>query len=86
MSVRDEQTEILEEEVVVEEKETTDLVELEREAKKAKTVKIAKKVGKIAAVAGVGILGFILGSKSSKKSYDNSEVEVEYGTEESDAE
>ncbi len=85
MSVReDEQNEILEEEVVVEENETTELVEMEKEAKKAKAKKVAKKVGKVAAVVGVGILGYILGTKSGKKSYDDSEIEI--NVDETDAE
>lgn len=85
MSVReDEQTEILEEEVVVNENETTELVEMEKEAKKAKAIKVAKKAGKVAAIVGVGVLGYILGTKSSKKSYDDSEIEIE--VDETDAE
>lgn len=73
MSVKNGQTENLKEEVVVE--ETTELVEMEETTKKEKAVKLAKKVGKIAGIAGIGILGYILGSKSSRgSSYDDSEI------------
>lgn len=79
MSVKNEQTEILEEGVV--EFDATE--NLEKEAKKAKVVKVAKKVGKVAAIAGVGLLGYILGSKSSNQSsYDDSEIV--YDVEQSD--
>lgn len=78
MSVKDVQTKNLEEEVVVNEGETTELVEVKEETKKAKVVKVAKKVGKIAAIAGVGLLGFFLGTKAGSKSEyeyeDNSEI------------
>ena len=78
MSVKDVQAKKLEEEVVVNECETTELVEVNKEAKKAKAVKVAKKVGKIAAIAGVGFLGYLLGTKAgSKTEYeydDNSEI------------
>lgn len=62
---------------------TEEMVELEKAEKKAKAVKVAKKVGKVAAIAGVGILGYILGTKASKKSnYDDSEViDVNYDAE-----
>ena len=66
------QIENLEKEVVVMENEAVEVVEVD---KKAKAVKVAKKVGKIAAVAGVGILGYIIGSKASKKAnYEESEI------------
>ena len=67
MSVKDVQAKKLEEEVVVNECETTELVEVNKEAKKAKAVKVAKKVGKIAAIAGVGFLGYLLGTKAGSK-------------------
>ena len=72
----------VEKEVIVMEN-AEEMVELEKAEKKAKAVKIAKKVGKIAAVAGVGVLGYILGTKASRKSnYDDSEViDVNYEAE-----
>ena len=48
MSVNDEKTKILEEEIVVNEvEETTDLVEMDKEAKKAKMMNTGKKVLKV---------------------------------------
>lgn len=74
MSVNDEQTKNLEEEVVVNEI-TTVVEDPEMEAKKAKAIGVAKKVGKVAAVIGVGALGFFLGSKASRKSeYNDSDI------------
>lgn len=86
MSVKNEQTENLKEEVAVNEVETTELVEVKGESKKAKTKRVAKKVGKIAAVAGIGILGYILGTKAGKKSVNNNSeiIDVEYDTESDD--
>lgn len=75
MSSNNEQTKNLEEEVVVNEMETTELVELDKEAKKAEMVRIAKKVLKIAGIATIGIVGFYLGTKASGTSdYDASEM------------
>lgn len=87
MSEKNEQTKILEEEVVVNEN-TTELVEVDKEAKKAKFVKVAKKVGKIAGIASIGIIGFLLGrSSASNSEYDDSDIiDVECETNESDAE
>ena len=88
MSVKNE-TKKVEEEVVVNEVKTTDLVEVEKEAKKPLIGAKAKKVLKVAGVALVGgVLGYFLGSKtsSSNDSYDISD-EVEYEVvEETDAE
>lgn len=75
MSVKDEQTTNLQEENVVNEVETTELVQVDKEARKAKVVSIAKKVGKVAGVAAIGIVGFLLGRGSAGKSeYDDSNV------------
>lgn len=79
MSVKNENTEKLEEVVENKEVETTELVECEKETKKDKAVKtvkkIGKRVGKFAVITGVGVLGFLLGrSSASKTEYDNSEV------------
>lgn len=84
MSLENEQ--IKKEEVVVEEVNSTELVEVDKEAKKAKIKKVAKKVGKVAAVAGVGLLGFLLGRGSGKKSaYNESEaIDVEYDVEQTE--
>lgn len=73
-------------EVVVNEVETTELVETNKEERKAKVVKVAKKVGKVAAVAGIGLLGFLLGRGSAKKSeYNDSEViDVDYDVEQTE--
>lgn len=86
MSMKDEQKEILEEEVVVEE-EATELVDLEKEARKAKVVEIAKKVGKIAGIAAVGVIGFLIGSavKSNSQNDDSDIIEVELETEQTEA-
>ena len=79
MSVNDEQTKMLEE-VEVNVDETTEMVELEKEAKKAKIVATAKKGLKIAGVAAIGVVGFLLGkSTSSKNDYNDSDViDVDY--------
>lgn len=84
MSVKDENTEILNEEVVVDEVSSTEMMEVEKEAKRAKRAKIAKTAGKVAVVAGIGALAYILGFNKGKKSstYDDSEtIDVEYETE-----
>ena len=79
---KNQKTNKLEEEVIVMEN-TEVTVDLEKAEQKAKAVKVAKKAGKIAAIAGIGILGYILGTKASKKStYDDSEViDVNYDAE-----
>lgn len=76
MSVNDEKTKILEEEIVVNEvEETTDLVETDKEAKKAKMMNTGKKVLKVAGVAAVGFVGYLLGTKAGKKSqYNEDEI------------
>lgn len=86
MSMKDEQKEILEEEVVVEE-EATELVDWEKEAKKAKVIAIAKKVGKVAGVVAVGVIGFLIGSavKSNSQNDDSDIIEVELETEQTEA-
>ena len=86
MSMKDEQKEILEEEVVVEE-EATELVDWEKEAKKAKVIAIAKKVGKVAGVVAVGVIGFLIGSavKSNSQNDDSDIIEVELETEQIEA-
>ncbi len=73
MSVKDEQTKNLEEMVVVNQNEATEMVD-DKEAKKAKLKNTGKKVLKVAGVAAVGVIGYLLGSKASKKcDYDDSE-------------
>ena len=75
MSVNDEKTKILEEEVVVNECEATELVEVDKEAKKAKAVKTGKKVLKVAGVAAVGFIGYLLGTKAGRKAqYNDAEI------------
>ena len=68
MSVKDEQTKNLEEEVVVEVNEATEVEVLDKEAKKAEIIALAKKVLKVAGVVAVGVVGFVLGSKSGNNS------------------
>ena len=77
MSVKNEKNQqLLENEVVVNENETTAIVEVEKN-KKFKVPGKAKKALKVAgiAVAG-GFLGYLLGAKASKKNeyYDDSNV------------
>jgi hypothetical protein len=78
MSVKNEKTqEMLENEVLVNEGCSTELGTVTIEPKKSKIPAKAKKVLKVAAVAGLGtIVGYLLGSKSSRKNdyYDDSNV------------
>lgn len=78
MSVENKETEIFEEEVV-NESETMELVETDKEVKKAEMKTKAKKVLKIAGVAAVGLLGYLLGTKASSKCecYESEVVDVE---------
>lgn len=86
MSVKDEQVKNVEE-VVVNEVDTTELVELEKETKKAKVIEIAKKVGKIAGLAALAVGGFILGAAICGKSENNNSdvIDAEFEVEETDA-
>ena len=75
MSVNDEKIKNLEEEVVVNESNSTDLVELDKEERKAKLMTKGKKALKVAGVIGVGFIGYLIGTKVGKKSqYDDSEI------------
>ena len=80
MSKNEEQKQKLEAEVVVNENQTTALVEVTKEDKKAKMVGAAKKVGKIAGIALLGgIVGYLCGA-SKAKSYDEEDYdETEIG-------
>lgn len=63
MSGKNEKTETLEKKIVVNEVETTEMVNVEKEAKKPILSAKVKKVLKIAGVAAVGVAGFFLGTK-----------------------
>lgn len=73
-------------EVVVNEVETTELVEVNKEAKKAKVKEVAKKVCGIVTVASVGLLGFLLGRSSGKRSTCNESeaIDVDYDVEQTE--
>lgn len=73
MSVNNVETEVLENEVVVNEVETTELVD--KEAKKAKLLNVGKKVLKVAGVLTVGAIGYFLGTKASNTTECYEEVE-----------
>ena len=78
MSVKELKKQELEEEVVVNENETKELVVTVEESKKAKMVKAGKKVLKVLGVAAVGVAGFLIGrgtkSNGDVEYYEDSEV------------
>jgi hypothetical protein len=88
MSTKNDEVKILEEEVVKNEVETTELVVTEKEAKKAKMTATAKKGLKIAGLAAIGIVGFLIGRGSAAKaeSNDSDIIDMEYEVVESDEE
>lgn len=79
MSKNEEQKLKLEEEVVVNENQTTALVEVTKDDKKAKMVGTAKKVGKFVGIALLGgVVGYLCGVNKANKydedDYDETEI------------
>lgn len=89
MLLKNDESKKLKEEVVVDEVETTELVNLNEEAKKAKLINIAKKGLKVAGVILVGVIGYVIGKANNSDNeieIDNSEViDAEFTVEETDA-
>lgn len=80
------ETEKLEKEVVVNEtEETTELaVPEEGEVKESKLKKAGKIAIKVAALAGAGLIGFILGTKTSKGNDELTDIDYEVSEEDTD--
>lgn len=75
MTVNEAQTEKLEKEVVVNESETTEMVEVVKEDKKAKAKKVGKTALKVAGVTALGVICYALGIKKGRKTqYDEVEI------------
>lgn len=89
MLLKNDESKKLNEEVVVD-VETTEMVELDKEAKKAKLLDIAKKGLKFAGVVLVGVIGYAIGKASNSGDeieMNNSEViDAEFTVEETEAE
>lgn len=75
MSEKKEEIKKLEEEVVMDENNTTELVSVEGESKTSKVKKIVKTGLKVAGIGAIGIVGYLIGYRlGSKSPEEESEV------------